>query len=112
MQRKVKSDMHDELMVREQLEEDSFLSLEQMRRKTQLIHSLMKINEEELYWFKRSHEKWLLEGTIILSVRPGAAGLPTNVEYSRVRDSTWYVPYHIVTTCSEVELVESKETTR
>ena len=58
----MKSDMHDELMVREQLEEDSFLSLEQMRRKTQLIHSLMKINEEELYWFKRSHEKWLLEG--------------------------------------------------
>lgn len=34
-----------------------------MARKTQLMHDLMKINEEEeLYWFKRSHEKWLLEG--------------------------------------------------
>ena len=47
-----------------------------------------------------------LRGTIILSVRPGAAGLPTNVEYSRVRDSTWYVSYLVVTTRTEVGLVE------
>ena len=55
--------MQDELLGLEQLEEDTLLSLEQMLRKSQLIQSLMKINEvEELYWAKRSHTKWLLEG--------------------------------------------------
>jgi len=34
-----------------------------MVRKSQLLQEIIKINEEdELYWFKRSHEKWLLEG--------------------------------------------------
>ena len=42
--------MQDELLGLEQLEEDTLLSLEQMLRKSQLIQSLMKINEvEELY---------------------------------------------------------------
>ena len=43
------------------------------------------------------------EGT---SVRLGAAGLLTSVKYSRVRDSAWDVPYLIITTHTEVELVE------
>ena len=39
-------------------------------------------------------------------VRPGAAGLLIGVECSRIRDSTWDIPYHIVTTRTEVGLVE------
>ena len=39
-------------------------------------------------------------------VRPGAAGLLIGVEYSRVSNSAWDVPYHIVTTRTEVGLVE------
>ena len=47
----------------EQLEEEGLLTLDQMVRKSQLLQEIIKINEEdELYWFKRSHEKWLLEG--------------------------------------------------
>ena len=45
-------------------------------------------------------------------VRPGAAGLLTGVESSRVRDIAWNIPYHIVTTRTEVGLVEYMETTR
>jgi DNA-binding PadR family transcriptional regulator len=55
--------MHDKLLVLEQLEEDNLLFVDQMARKTQLMHDLIKINEEEeLYWFKRLREKWVLEG--------------------------------------------------
>ena len=39
-------------------------------------------------------------------VRPGAAGLLTGVEYSRVRDSTWNVPYPLVSTQLGVVLVD------
>jgi len=39
-------------------------------------------------------------------VRPGAAGFLTDIECSRVRDSAWDVPYYIVTTRTEVGLVE------
>ena len=41
-----------------------------------------------------------------LAVGPGTAGLLTDMEYSRIRDSTWYVSYPIVTTRIGVELVE------
>jgi len=40
------------------------------------------------------------------AVRSGAAGLLVGVECSRVRDSTWDVPYYIVTTHTEVRLIE------
>jgi len=34
-----------------------------MQRKMQLQSEMLKmLEEEELYWFKRSHEKWLHEG--------------------------------------------------
>jgi len=39
-------------------------------------------------------------------VRPRAAVLLTSVEYSRVRDSTWNIPYLFVTTCTTVGLVD------
>ena len=45
-------------------------------------------------------------------VRPGAAGLLTGVEYFRVRNIAWDMPYCIVTTHTEVGLVELMETTR
>jgi len=63
MRRKNKNEIHEELLYLEQHEEEGLLTLDQMIRKAHLIHNIMKINEEEeLYWFKRSHEKWLLEG--------------------------------------------------
>jgi len=42
-------------------------------------------------------------------VRPGAAGLLIGVEYSRVRDSVWDVPYPLVTTRLDIELVDIQE---
>jgi len=55
--------MQKELSTLELLEENDCLSLEQLQQKVNLIHNIMEICEdEELYWFKRSHEKWLLEG--------------------------------------------------
>lgn len=61
--RKKKQVMQEELLILEQLEEENLLSSSQMSRKVTLIQELLKIYEEdELYWFKRSHEKWLLEG--------------------------------------------------
>ena len=39
-------------------------------------------------------------------VRPGAAGLLIGAKYSKIRDSTWHVPYPGVTTRTEVGLVE------
>ena len=39
-------------------------------------------------------------------VRLGAVGLLMGIECSRVRDSVWDIPYHIVTTRTEVGLVE------
>ena len=41
-----------------------------------------------------------------LSVRPGVAGLLTGMEYSRVRDSTWNIPYLFITTRTIVGLVD------
>jgi len=39
-------------------------------------------------------------------VRPGVTGLLIGVECSRVRSIAWDRPYHIVTTRTEVELVD------
>jgi hypothetical protein len=48
--------------VLEQIEE-SILSYEQTKRKVELGTLIMKmLEDEELYWHKRSHEKWLHEG--------------------------------------------------
>jgi hypothetical protein len=42
-------------------------------------------------------------------VRPGVAGLLIGVEYSRVRSIAWDRPYHIVTTRTEVGLVDRRK---
>jgi hypothetical protein len=61
--KKIKEQWRGELMVLEQIEEDNVLSLQQMQRKVEINSCLLKIlEEEELYWHKRSHEKWLHEG--------------------------------------------------
>ena len=39
-------------------------------------------------------------------VKPGAAGLLKFVECSRIRDSTWHVPYPLVTTRLGIGLVD------
>ena len=42
----------------------------------------------------------------VYNVKPGATGLLTGVEYSRVNDSIWHVPYPLVITRLGVELVD------
>jgi len=64
-QKKAMQNLKDELLILEQLEEDNLLSIDQLQQKVHIIHTIMKMcEEEELYWFKRSHEKWLLEGDV------------------------------------------------
>jgi hypothetical protein len=45
------------------MEELGDLSCDQMRLRAQLKTELLQIlDEEELFWFKRCHETWLLKG--------------------------------------------------
>jgi hypothetical protein len=61
--RKLRGQLREELLNLEQLEESDLLTLNQMHRKVQLNEELYKMmEEEELYWHKRSHERWLHEG--------------------------------------------------
>ena len=47
----------------ESLEENCLLTSEHLSRKTTIITELFKINEEEeLYWYQRSHDKQLHDG--------------------------------------------------
>jgi hypothetical protein len=47
----------------EQIEEMMHLNEAQLRKRSSLEAELMRIlDEEEEYWFKRSHENWLLKG--------------------------------------------------
>jgi hypothetical protein len=60
---KIKRDLLSELENLENLEEDNVLPGPLFARKGEIQFKLMKIyEEEELYWFSRSSEKWLLEG--------------------------------------------------
>ena len=61
--RKRKKDLQDSLAELEAQEELATLSFSQMMEKSNLLCELMGIlEEEELYWFKRSHETWLHKG--------------------------------------------------
>jgi mannosylglycoprotein endo-beta-mannosidase len=61
--RKKKENLSQELMKLEQKEEEGTISLSQVERKVQLHVLLLAMHEEEeMYWFKRAHEKWLHEG--------------------------------------------------
>ena len=64
-QKKRKNDIHTELLALEVVEEESGLSLDQLQKMVSLKSELMQIlGDEELYWFKRSHDKWLHEGDL------------------------------------------------
>ena len=66
-------------------------------------------NSNNCFWSRASHndvvhidkEKYCDSSF----VRPEVAGLLTTVEWSRIRDSKWYVSYPVVTTRIRVELV-------
>lgn len=61
--KKKKNEIHNELAQLERLEEDDMLTEQQRERKCAITVEFLKIlEEEELYWFKRSHETWLLKG--------------------------------------------------
>ena len=63
MQRKRKRPLQDELLALELLEETQDLDLAQIQQKMEVqkqIHEIL--TEDELYWCKRSHSTWLLEG--------------------------------------------------
>jgi hypothetical protein len=60
---RLKRELLCELENLEALEEDNVLPGPLFARKGEIQYKLMKIyEEEELYWFSRSSEKWLLEG--------------------------------------------------
>jgi hypothetical protein len=61
--RKKRKEFQEELAVLESMEEDIGLSAEQIDRKTWLlVENLKSLEQEELYWYERSHETWLLKG--------------------------------------------------
>ena len=47
-----------------------------------------------------------MEKNKVYNVKPGATGLLTGVEYSRVKDSIWHVSYPLVITRLGIELVD------
>jgi hypothetical protein len=58
-----KERLRQELSDLEQKEEEGLLHLNQMQRKIQILTSLLTMmEEEELYWYRRSHENWLHKG--------------------------------------------------
>jgi hypothetical protein len=58
-----KKEIIEEIADLELLEEIGNLALQQSRRRIELNVELFKIlEEEELYWFRRSHETWFLKG--------------------------------------------------
>ena len=63
--RKKRKKIQDELILLEELEEKDALNYDQGRRKTELLLDNMNLLlQEEVYWFNRSHEKWLKMGDI------------------------------------------------
>jgi mannosylglycoprotein endo-beta-mannosidase len=61
--KKIRRELQEELLDLENLEEEGMLSLMQLNKKIHIQKKLMLIlDEEELYWYKRSHGRWLHEG--------------------------------------------------
>jgi hypothetical protein len=60
--RKIKANLQEELMMLEK-EENSPLPVHLLNRKTFIQTTLLRmLEEEELYWHKRSNLNWLLQG--------------------------------------------------
>jgi hypothetical protein len=60
--KKRKREINEEIMKLENMEEMGQLSETRIRKKNALKVELLKILGEEEYWYKRSHENWLLKG--------------------------------------------------
>ena len=61
--RKKRKEYQVELADLEKIEEEFGLSSSQLDRKVWLLcENLKSLEQEELYWFERSHETWLLQG--------------------------------------------------
>ena len=63
--RKLRKELQEELITLENLEETNSLPTQLWQRKTQIIsENLRLLKQEELYWYNRSHETWLLNGDL------------------------------------------------
>ena len=61
--RKKRKVYQNELAEIEAIEEGNVLSNDQLDRKTLLLCENLKcLEQEEMYWFERSHQTWLLKG--------------------------------------------------
>lgn len=61
--RNLRKELQEELVSLECLEELGFLTSNQWQRKAWIISECMKLlEEEEVYWYNRSHQNWLLHG--------------------------------------------------
>ena len=59
-QKKEKLALQNELLLLEQLEECQCLDLSQLQRKIEVHNKILQIlDDEETYWYKRAHAKWL-----------------------------------------------------
>jgi hypothetical protein len=56
-------EIHEEIAVLQLLEEQGSINEDQIKQKVALNVELLHIlDEEELYWYRRFHETWLLKG--------------------------------------------------
>jgi hypothetical protein len=63
IRKKRTKEIQEELATLEFLEEQGSLSESQIKRKVELkVKFFQLMEEEELFWFKRFHETWLLKG--------------------------------------------------
>jgi hypothetical protein len=63
--RRLRKELCEELRVLENIEATSSLSCEQWLRKNWIMcENLRILEQEEVYWYSRSHENWLLQGDL------------------------------------------------
>jgi hypothetical protein len=63
IRRKRKKEIQEELMELEGMEEKCTLNMDKISARINLKVELLNIlDEEELFWYKRCHETWLLKG--------------------------------------------------
>jgi hypothetical protein len=60
--KKRRKEIENEILRLELLEEDGKLSDVQIEFRISLKLELLKILEEEAYWYRRKHENWVLKG--------------------------------------------------
>jgi hypothetical protein len=61
--KKIKNILKEELMSLEKKEEEGSLPIPLLERKTFIQRELLEVlEEEEMYWHKRSNPNWLLQG--------------------------------------------------